>query len=138
MTATTTPTAVDPRVGLAFKHREHSQTTWLCIEYPTDAEPTALFDALRAIGWSDDHRWTAPLPPVAARDWGTPDPVAGTPWTDLGYMIGSIDFMKDGSDVFGGWTDDEKRSFLPAARAVLRRFGFTRVPNYALTLADLL
>lgn len=54
---------------------------------------------------------------------------SGYPWWEIG---------KDGTGLFGGWTDDESRKFMAEARKILRKFGITRVPKKKLTLADML
>ncbi len=38
-------------------------------------------------------------------------------------------FGRDGSALLGGWTGPERERFLAEARRVLRRFGFTFVPE---------
>lgn len=49
-----------------------------------------------------------------------------------------LHFYRPGTDLFGAWTPEERRPFLRDVRGVLKRFGFTAVPQVRLHLHDLL
>ena len=55
-----------------------------------------------------------------------------------GYRVKDFNLTKAGTALFAGWTDEEKRANMRQARAIFRRFGFTRVPVWTKTLADML
>ena len=102
-------------VRFATKHPK--TTNWIEVQWSVDAgEPTELFDALAEIGFVSD---------------GFMDP----PPFD-GKMDRSV--SKSGSGLFGGWVDEERSRFMREARAVLRRFGFTRVPVYTYSAMELI
>ena len=118
----------DPRTRLTFAKRQGpDRTHWLEIEAPADAEPITLYTDLRAAGWTEKY---PPPPAHQAYDDHTFKP--------LGYMVVERFFTKPGTDMFKMWNDAEARAFMPAARAILRKHGFTRVPVWHKTLADML
>lgn len=121
-----TTTTVDPRVSLLFASKGASRTKWIEVTFPTDAEPSDMFDDLRAAGWVyDDYG----LPPTQARDDN---------FKSLGYAEQFAVFTKKGTDLFVGWTDAEKTANMAEARSILRKYGFSRVPVWKKTLADML
>jgi hypothetical protein len=73
------------------------------------AEPLELYSGLHAIGFNSRDRRAQPVRSVRAC------------------------FGRDGSALLGGWTGPERERFLAEARRVLRRFGFTFVPEVPYT-----
>ena len=122
------PVAVDPRVELCFASKLPHSTCWIEIEAPVDNEPVALYEALRAGGWSESG--IANLPPAAKFD-----PATGKP---AGYQYREHIFTRSGSQIFGMWSPEEKRRFMFEARAIFWRFGFKRVPTWRKSLQDML
>jgi hypothetical protein len=68
-------------------------------------EPEELYAGLRAVGFNPRPQ-TTPSEDGVRRSFG-----------------------RDGSAMFGGWTQPEKERFTSEARRTLRRFGFTFVPE---------
>ena len=129
-TGATFPATVDARVALTFAKRERGTTFWIEGEYPTDARPDALFEALAEIGMHLDPMGEGiPAYPAFATDGG---------FRRLGYDIKSFTCLGTGTALFGEMTDDEARIMKRRARTVLRRFGFQQVPTWRKTLADML
>lgn len=124
---------VDQRVALTFAAQGNARTKWIEIEFPEDAVPTALFEALAQIGFIE-RDGMARMPAIPASHY---DAVTHS-FTDLGYRKQETHLTKAGTDLFTGWTAEEERANMRAARAVLRRFGFVRVPVWKKTLADML
>lgn len=135
MTATTTA-LVDQRVGITFASQGDSPTKWIEVTYPTDNPPTAMFDRLAQIGFEQSED-TITLPPVRATSYNENAPI-GERLVDLGYYEQTIHLTKRGTGLFSDWTDEEARENMRQARAVLRSFGFIRVPVWKKTLADML
>lgn len=111
--------AIDPSVQITFAHREREKTYWLEFEYPTEVEPHALLTALESEGWEKTHK----------HEWV--EYQTGVPTT-------ALTCSKPGTDLFNGWTDDERTTNMARARAILRSFGRTRVPVWSKTLMDML
>ncbi len=105
--------------SLTFARRERGTTHWIEGEFSADDRPDELFTDLEAAGWKLDFE----LPPY------TLDGVRTVSFSVAGPK---------GTDLFAGWTTDEKRSFMPQARAILRKHGFHKVPVWKKTLADML
>lgn len=103
----------DSEVAVAFRSEHPYTACWLNVRWRGD-RPTALFDALRQIGWAEELRW---VPPVEG-------------WAEA-------DFTKRGTGP-QGWTSAERRSLMAQARRVLYEHGFDRVPVVRLGLEDLL
>ena len=110
-----TTETTNPDVTVSFNRRQREQTCWIELYFPVDAEPTEMLAALAEVGFAPD----------GMRE---PPPLDG---------VQAAHLIKHGSDLFGGWTDAEKRENMKAARAVLRRFGSTGVPVNALSYFDL-
>ena len=104
-------------VTLAFESKAPHTTPWLSVEYPEGEVPYDLLAALAQIGWVED-----PLPRAPALD-GVMETILEPP---------------DGTDLFGLWTKDEAKRFMPEVRRLLRKQGFDRVPWNRLTLAEML
>lgn len=130
------PTAIDPRTSLTFARRERSTTHWIEGEYPADARPQALFDAFAAAGWQVDPV-TESIPAYEPVDFDFDQPV-GQQVIPRGYKVREFALTKPGTDLFTDWTQQEKAANMRQARGLLRRFGFTRVPVWTKTLADML
>jgi hypothetical protein len=98
---TTTDTTV------AFESKAPHTTCLISLDYPEAAPPTDLIQALAEVGFAPDG--LAGLPPLDGR--------------------AEVQLVKRGSDLFGGWTAEEQTQNMRQARAVLKRFGFARVPH---------
>lgn len=133
---TATATQVDQRVTLTFASKGNSRTRWIEMTYPVDAPPTALLDALAEIGFKEQDGMVA-LPPYQAHTWDRSLPL-GQQYVDLGYRETEVHLTKSGTDLFGGWTAEEQRTNMNQARAIMRRFGFTRVPVWKKSISDML
>jgi hypothetical protein len=72
---------------------------------PEGSEPTDLYAGLRAIGFN-------PQPSTVAAEDGV-----------------RRSFGRQGSAMFGDWTQPERERFIGEARRTLRRFGFASVPE---------
>ena len=134
---TTTPSvdaptpSIDPRVTVTFAARGPSTTCWIEIAYPVGAEPGELLADLAAAGFSpDDLRRVPPAQAYGPNAQGVSGP--------LGYEEQEISLVSPGSALFGGWTEDERRRKMRRARAALRKHGFTGVPVWRKTLAEML
>lgn len=104
-------------VTVAFESKAPHTTPWLSVEYPVGEEPEELFAKLAEIGWAQDR--FAPAPPIDG--------------------IQEVHLVSPkGSDLFGLWTEEEARRYMPEVRRVLRTVGFGKVPWHRLTLAELL
>lgn len=126
---TTTTPIIDPRVALLFASRGNSLTKWIEITYPEDAVPTGLLDRLAAVGFKSDGM---ALPAYEAFD------TSDEGFKPRGYKEISDHLVLRGSGLFGSWTEAEAKDNMRRARAVLRAFGFSRVPVWKKTLADML
>lgn len=104
-----------------FISQEPHTTLGLEITYNVDADPAELeqLTALLApLGWVRQDQDSFPIPPAPPLPDGTTE----------------ICFYKPGTDIVGGWTAEERRSFMPQVRKALRQFGFAgRVPHHRLT-----
>jgi hypothetical protein len=97
-------------ISISFDRKDKNLTHWITLTYiNTDPSPQTIIDALREAGWE------------TARDRGLSD----IPEID-GEL--TVSLSRRGSGLFTSWLPDEKKQFLSEARAILRRFGFTRVP----------
>lgn len=105
-------------VTVAFESKAPHTTPWLSVEYPVGQEPVELFDKLKRIGWEEDTRFLR-IPPIN----GVQEVKVSSP---------------RGSELFGLWTKEEARRYMPEVRRVLRTEGFGKVPWNRLTLADML
>lgn len=127
MTATTDiqPEAQQAHFALTFATRDNDRCNhWIEGEYDADApKPEAFFADMAAIGFIEDASFAA-LPPYTS--------------SQAGCRIQEFTLSKKGSALFAGWTDEEKRTNMAAARRVMRKHGFTRVPVWRKTLADML
>ena len=108
-------TSVHPETTVSFKRREREQTCGIELCFPVEVPPTSLTAALAEIGFVEDG---LRMPP----------PLNG---------VEKIWLHKRGTALFGAWTAEEKKANMAAARKVLRRFGFERVPVNVLTYFDL-
>jgi hypothetical protein len=106
-------------ITVAFESKAPHTTPWLSVEWDlNEDDPQDLFDSLAELGWKEDARF-AGVPPI-----GDVQETAISP--------------PKGSDLFGGWTEAERRERMPEVRRLLRTKGFDRVPWNRLTLADML
>lgn len=125
------PKTVDSRVALTFARRARFNTHWIEMEYPVGAEPTDLLADLAKVGWAPDGM---KVPSMEKVTWD-----ANHVMTRHGYHVEEIHIVgPHGTDLFGGWSDDEKRVNMAAARKVLRAYGFVKVPVWSKTLQDML
>lgn len=131
----TTAAPVDARVELTFARKGSARTHWIEGEYPVDARPAALFAAFEAAGWHLDSA-TESIPAYQPFDFDDTRPL-GQRATLRDYQVKDFVLTKSGTDLFAGWTAEEERENLREARALLRRFGFARVPVWAKTWQDL-
>jgi len=98
-------------LGLRFESKDKG-TNWLSIVHEEEDEATkAIVADFLASGWE--------LP----RFRGAP-PLEGVTETTL---------SKKGTDLFGGWSDAERKANMKEARAILRRHGITGVDLHQLT-----
>jgi hypothetical protein len=140
MTATATtaaPAAIDERVSLTFARRERGIHHWIEGEYPEQARPEALFAAFEAAGWTLDAMQET-VPAYEPYDYDYSKPLVGQRAVPRGHKVREFGLTKPGTSTFGGWSAEEKQANMREARAILRRFGFTRVPVWTKTLADML
>ena len=129
MTATTEiqadiqPEQTQAHFALTFATRDVTPMThWIEGEYDADApKPEAFFADMAALGWTED---TMILPPFTS--------------SEAGCRIQEFVLTKKGEGMFGAWDADEKRTNMAAARRVMRKHGFVRVPVWAKTLGDML
>lgn len=95
-----------------LQSKEPHITCWLRVE-GTEREIEQLTPSLEAAGWEKGH----PLPQINDKI--------------------SVEFSKRGTEVFGGWTEGERRRFLRQVRQLLRTRGIW-ASREKLTLAELL
>jgi hypothetical protein len=112
--STTTETTTE--TGACFNSKHPHTTLWLEIKFLVGERPQELIDELAAIGFAEDGLAKAP-------------PCDG---------VDEVQLAKPGSALFGGWTAEEKKANLKAARAVLKRHGFVNVPCNKLSWVDML
>lgn len=124
-------TNVDPRVNLTFVSKGNASTKWLEVEYPVDAKPVAMLEALASVGFIADERFAMGTRKAYGYD-------ENQRYVDLGYRIQDVHLMKSGAGLFGAWTTEEARVNMREARRILRQFGFTRVPIWKKTLVDMM
>ena len=120
---------VDPRTKITFATKAPNRTAWIEIEYPVDAAPQGLLDDLATVGFAHDTRFHT-LPPCPGVDEN---------YNPAGYDVQEVILSGPaGTDLFSGWTADEARTHMAAARRVMRRHEVTGVPVWRKTLHDLL
>lgn len=102
---------------VAFKSKHPYRTNWLSLSYPVDQFPNDLVAALAVAGWTATPAMRQ-APPFGGRQ--------------------ELELGATGTSIFNSWTDDERKRYMAAARKVLRQHGYTRVPIFRLTLADML
>ncbi len=116
------------KVRVQFQSQEPHTTPHLKLWVPANDEPKAIYAALEKIGWERVDTDAMMAPPVKAKYC-----YDGGYGKDDDTLIVEHYFEKQGSDLFNGWTPEERRKNVPAARAVLRKFGFTRIDHRKLT-----
>lgn len=126
---------LDPRLELTMARKTRGLTHWVEGEYPIDARPDALFAAFEEAGWTLNPT-TESIPAFEPLDIDHTLP-PGQRARRRGYRVKEFSLTKPGTGLFGGWTEDEKRANLREARALLRRFGFARIPVWTKTWRDL-
>jgi hypothetical protein len=117
------------KVRVQFQSQNPHKTLFLKLWVDVKNEPVELYAALEKIGFKRTS--VVPAPPITAKYC-----YDGGYGKDDDTLIVEHYFEKSGSDMFNGWTPEEQRKNVPAARAVLRKFGFTRIDHRKLTLAD--
>lgn len=118
------------KVRIQFQSQNPHKTLFLKVWADINNEPKAMYEALNKIGFLDA---VPPAPPIAAEHCYN----VGYAWGDQTPIIERC-FTKTGSGLFNGWTPEELKKNVPAVRAVLRKFGFTRIEHRKLTLGDCL
>lgn len=106
-------------VTVAFESKAPHTTPWLSIEHPVGDPPEELFANLCELGWKRSMQ-------IGFLPQGVED------------MVEQIMESPEGTGLFKAWTPEEARKHMPAARRLLRRHGFDRVPWNRLELADLI
>ena len=119
------------KVRVEFQSTNPHKTLFLKVWVDANYEPIELYAALEKIGWKRTN--VPPAPPIAAKYC-----YAGRYGKDDDTPVIEHYYEKQGSSLFNGWTPEELKKNVPAARAALRKFGFTRIPHRSLTLADCL
>jgi hypothetical protein len=104
-------------IELSFQAKQ-PYTTWaLRVKHRAgDITSRVITSRLEEQGWAQDP-------------WGTPPDHEGNVETVL---------TKEGSDLFGGWTEKEQESFVSEAARTLKELGFDEVPMIRLQLQDLI
>lgn len=111
----------DTQVYMTFASDEGDRKTKsLLVSFMENDKPTELLDALEQAGWSNNHGDLMPLMPASSL---------------FGRM--ELELTSPGSTgFFKRWTADEAKANMAACRKVLRKFGFTKVPHWKLTMAN--
>lgn len=108
---------MNPDTAVSFNCKlPDKKTLWIEIEYPMGERPAELIDALTVAGFAEDERMKMP---------------------EVDCEPTVVHMARKGTDLFAGWTDAESAAFEAEGRRVLASFGFTDVPVYELTYADL-
>ena len=110
-------TIKDYRVTAEFQSKAPHTTCWLVISYHTEAGPVQLLADLIFAGWKDDGTMKG-VPPMAN---GRTEK----------YLF------KPGTGLFRGWTEEEQKTHLNAAKRVLRRHR-VRATRRRMTAADMM
>lgn len=103
---------------VGIERKERDITHWIVIEHDEDTRPE-IIDDLRAAGWrtSEDDGMRG-LPPLNGRLETT--------------------LCKRGTDLFCGWTAEEKKQYLAEARKIMRKHGYTGVKVHTRPWQDFL
>lgn len=128
-TIKTSPPLIDARVAASFEKRQHGPTVWLALQAPADADLTDVDEHLASSGWVRQPALCPPMVPLPAHLRQPSDP---------DYPTIDVHYHAAGTGLFGTHTAREAVAHKKAARTVLSRFGFARVPTNTLTLQDLL
>jgi len=113
--------AGDTKIYMTFASKAPHKTRFLTISFMEDNAPTDLFADLQTVAWVKDAGGLVPmfeLPAINGRK--------------------EVDLFAKGSEIFGFWTDAERKFHMAACRKVLRKYGFKGVPHHKLTLADMM
>ena len=111
----------DTKTYVTFASSIPHKTRFLMVSYMLDDKPEALIADLNDIGWGDDEGAMLPLIKFSPLNGRTQD-----------------DFHAKGSELFGYWTDDERKTHMSNVRRALRKHGFKSVPHWKLTMADMM
>jgi len=111
----------DTQVYVIFASDECDRTTKsLLVNFMENDKPVELLDVLEQAGWSNNHGDLMPLMPAS--------PLFGRV---------ELELTSPGTEGrFRRWTADDARTKMAACRKALRKFGFTKVPHWKLTLAN--
>lgn len=93
------------------------KTWWLKVSFPEDNTPNELFKRLEAIGFKRDEGMF-PLPAFEG--------------------IQTYDFSKTGSAIFGGWTEQEGKTFMRQLNKIFKDVGYNPPDKYKMTTADMM
>jgi len=118
-------------VRVQFQSQNPHNTLFLKVWADANSEPTEMYAALEKVGFKQDE--VPPAPPIPAEFCYA----AGYAKGDKTLITERV-FVKDGSGLFGGWTQEEKKANVPAVRNALRKFGFVRIDHRKLNLSDML
>jgi hypothetical protein len=102
--------------SVSFSRKELGLTHTIQIAHLVGSRPEKLIEMLAVAGFAENLMQRMP---------------AAVNGIELVWLF------KRGGGLFGDWTAAEKRANMKAARAILARFGFARVPVNTLTYADL-
>ena len=101
---------------VSFESKIPHTTWWLMICHDEGKQPKELIDDLIGVGWEFDG--TFGMMPTNGREEAL--------------------VTREGTDIFGSWTDDERGKFMADAITVLEKHGIIDVPLVSLTAMDLL
>ena len=105
-----------------FASKKPHHTAWLefqgtAAEFAEAEKPGGVIADLLALGWKK-----SPIPPAPP----------------LADGIIDYDYVKNGSDIFNSWTPAEKTANFAAAREVLKKHRYNKVPWHKRTLEEML
>jgi len=102
----------------ATSENRKDRTVWLEMAYPEDKVPTDMLAELQAAGWGENGMALAPLVHFG------------------GVVTKSINAK--GSGMFGSFVGKEKDAALRKCRSIIRKYGYTGVGTYVMTMADMM
>ena len=114
-------------LGIEFQAQDPFKTWWLDIRKDYSGN---ILDPISADSRQRAEEICSAFEKAGWKIWRFGDKSDATLWT----------ISKHGTaPLFGGWTDEEAKKYMPEARKILRqKFGITRVQKHRLTLADMM
>ncbi|AWY09258.1 hypothetical protein vBRpoSV10_136 [Ruegeria phage vB_RpoS-V10] len=106
-----------PVMLFATSENRKDQTVWLEMAYPEDKVPTEMLAELQAAGWGENGMLLKPL---------------------IHFGIVEKSISAKGSGLFGGFVGKEKAAALRKCRSIIRKYGYTGVGTYVMTMADMM